>query len=155
MLYHTLFFLFAAAILLLSPAYCSLNSHSNAPSRSREYTQREKTLEISDTLDCTYERLPANASWETVIAYFKKCKIYTTKREAILPFFDFVNYLKHKDAPNKLLTQEEVKIVKRYYRYLKFCSECESVYCMWCEKLIEKMEQAEEMVRRKRFSFDE
>ncbi|MEZ5039748.1 MAG: hypothetical protein R2828_07650 [Saprospiraceae bacterium] len=152
MTYLLKFFLLTVAILLLRPAYYSF--HSTKPSQFKEYTLQEEIAETRDTLNCTNERLPANASWETVIAYFKNCKIYKTKKETILPFFDFIKYLRHKDASDKLLTQEEVRIVKQYYKYLKFCSECESVYCSWCDKLIEKMEEAEEMVRKKRFSFE-
>lgn len=104
-------------------------------------------------IDCSYEDLPANLNWHKVKTFYENCKNYKTTRARVMTISEFLKVLQDSAKPEDALSKEDAKIIKQFYRKLKYCSECETVDCRNCNEILELQKKAKKLAIERRYSY--
>jgi len=102
-------------------------------------------------MNCSDKKFPRNATWGKVEAHYRNCISFPVERDDILSIHQFVKLLKHTDSGKTALTSTEASYIEWYYMRLAFCSDCKTVDCYNCRKLVKYIEEAKVIAHDKDF----
>ena len=119
--------------------------------RTTTHVEEKEAVELPPR-DCGVH--PTNVNWAELQAHYDSCTIYTTRREGHRTMSDFVRYIQHEDADTRTVRQVECRMAQTYYRRLKLCSQCHTTDCRDCDRMMETLQDAKQLVREKRFSLE-
>lgn len=117
----------------------------------RLLTEQQKLLAANQLKNCDSKKFPRNATWEKVENHYRNCTSLHVERSDVLTIQQFVKLLKHTSQSNKALTWDEAHLIEKYYWRLEWCSECRTVDCYSCRKLIKFIKDAKKIAHAKDF----
>lgn len=116
--------------------------------------EKEQVVEVLQHTPPDCGEHPTNVNWAELRAHYDSCTIYTTRREGARSMSEFIRYIQHEDAATKTVKEVECRMTQTYYRRLKRCSQCHTTDCLECDRLMETLQDARQLVREKRFSLE-